>query len=221
MGQKKYSGILFDFDGTLADTMSDNLGAWQKAFAEFGIALHPMDFLPFEGMKLEEFVKSVFAKYNKPPGDPATIARQKDLNYLADHTFRFFPGVETFVEKLAVAGVKAGIVTAAKGDRLQRSVPKHFLDKFGSIITGDKIPLGKPHPDQYLAGARELALSPTDCIVVENAPLGIQAAKTAGAFCIGITSTLERSFLAQADIVVERFAEIEELVEIKSLLDHK
>ncbi|GAI93777.1 unnamed protein product, partial [marine sediment metagenome] len=110
-----------------------------------------------------------------------------------------------------------GIVTAGLSERVHNSVPLKFLSKFDVVITGDKTIRGKPFSDPYLKGAEELGLKPEECIVVENAPLGIQAAKSAGAYCIAICSTLDRSYLEEADEIVEKFEDLNTLDFIKQL----
>ena len=70
-------------------------------------------------------------------------------------------------------------------------------------MTGDMTTKGKPSADPYLMGSASLSIPPEQCIVVENAPLGIQAAKAANAYCIDICSTLKSSFLQEADEIMK------------------
>ena len=73
------------------------------------------------------------------------------------------------------------------------------------IITGDSLPRGKPHPDQYIEGIRGLDLDPEQVLAVENAPLGIIAAKAAGLHCVALAHTLGRNFLKDADCTYDTF----------------
>jgi beta-phosphoglucomutase len=97
------------------------------------------------------------------------------------------------------------MVTAGRLTRLERSAPPGFLKRFDAIVTGEDTGEGKPSPEPYLCGARRLGVRPQACIVVENAPLGIEAAKRAGAYCIALRTTLDEQALAGADEVVASF----------------
>jgi sugar-phosphatase len=70
------------------------------------------------------------------------------------------------------------------------------------LITADQVTHGKPHPEPYLKGAEGLGLAPAECLVIEDAPAGIQAGQTAGMKVIGMASTYAPKFLQHADIVV-------------------
>jgi beta-phosphoglucomutase len=80
------------------------------------------------------------------------------------------------------------------------------------IITGDKVYNCKPHPEPYLNAAKALSVGPLECVVVENAPVGIESAKSAGMYCIAICSTLERRYLEKADMIIDKFADLEKLL---------
>jgi len=76
------------------------------------------------------------------------------------------------------------------------------------FITANDVQAGKPEPDGYLLAAKRLNLDPSDCVVVEDAPAGIQAGKSAGMRVIGVTSTLPQATLSQADIVIPHLDEL-------------
>jgi beta-phosphoglucomutase len=213
-----YRGILFDFDGTLARTMEDNLEAWRAVTKGYGIDLKADDYLPFEGLPMKEVAAHFFTINGLAPPDVVELAKLKDEWYLKHHRFSFYPGVEELVDSLAHGRVPMGIVTAGLRGRLEKSVPGDFLEKFTTIVTGNMTQRGKPHPDPYLAGAGALGLNPEDCVVVENAPLGIQAAKSARSYCIAVCTTLGRGYLTEADEIVERFEELSGLSVIRGIL---
>ncbi len=111
------------------------------------------------------------------------------------------------------------VVTAGLLDRLRRSVPDGFLDRFTAIVCGEDTAEGKPSPQPYLRGAEKLGVRPEECIVIENAPIGIESAKRAGAYCIALCTTVPRQHLAHADEVVESFEELKETRPIQQLLN--
>ena len=77
------------------------------------------------------------------------------------------------------------------------------------LVTSDDVTNGKPHPEPYLKGAERLGFDPAECLVIEDAPAGIQAARAAGMKVIGITSTYPADALVQADAVIARLAQIQ------------
>lgn len=219
-----FRAVLFDFDGTLARTLEDHFHAWQAALAHYGVQIGPEDYYPLEGTSVHELARGFARRVPAAMQDDEELVSQlvtaKEAQYLAHHRFELYPGVEEFVEALRATGVRLGIVTAALHDRLVRSVPAEFLAKFDVIITSDQAPRGKPHPDPFLKGAELLGLRPEDCVVVENAPLGIRAAKAANIYCVGIASTMDRSLLSEADCVVHSFRELRTLGVFRKRLAH-
>jgi beta-phosphoglucomutase len=211
---------VFDFDGPLADTMGDHFRAWQAVMADYSIRLVAEDYYPLEGVRVADLPRRFFEKYGQPPRDEALILRKKEQRYLAHHRFAFYPGVEGFIRQLRERGVPMAVVTAGLSERLKRSVPSGFLEQFTAMVTGEDTTEGKPSPQPYLRIAQKLGVRPEECIVVENAPIGIEAAKRARAYCIALCTTVPRGLLeqTQADEVVESFEDLQHVPLIKQLL---
>lgn len=203
-------GILFDFDGTLAQTMEDLLAAWQHSFRQYGITIQKEDYFPLEGMEMLQIATTLAAQYNLslPEQEFPQIVERKEKYYLEHHSFSFYPGVVELIENLHTKGIRMGIVTASSRQKLHKTVPAAFLEKFEVVISQELSGRGKPFPDPYLAGLHALQLLPEQCLVIENAPLGIESAKKAGLYCIAVTSTVGREELGEANEVVSKFKEI-------------
>ncbi|PIR69954.1 MAG: hypothetical protein COU47_00790 [Candidatus Niyogibacteria bacterium CG10_big_fil_rev_8_21_14_0_10_46_36] len=213
-----YKGILFDFDGVLARTMEDNLRAWQKAFGDAGGQITGEEYFPLEGMRPIDVAVFFCDKNGIPETRAEDIMHAKERYYMDDHSFLLYPHVEDFIKLCATKQIPTGIVTAGLMKRLESSVPNDFLSQFKAIITSDMYERGKPEPDPYLAGAGAIGVAPHECIVVENAPFGIRAAKRAGAYCIAIASTLPKETLLEADTIVASFGDIKELPVVSTFL---
>ncbi len=205
---KKIRGILFDFDGVLVDSMNDNFCAWEKAFSDFGARIQKEEYFILEGRRLIEIAKILGEKYRISPENYPRIVGLKSKYYLDLYTFRFYPGVEEFIDLLKKENILISIVSASPREKIEKTVPQNFLKKFDAIIGGDDSEKGKPNPEPYLNACKKLGLIPKECIVVENAPLGIEAAKRAGIYCIAICSTLDKTFLKNADFVIDNFREL-------------
>jgi beta-phosphoglucomutase len=214
----KIKAILFDFDGTLADTMEDLFSAWKKSFLKFGIEIKKEDYFPLEGTKVLEVAKIISDKYGLN-AEPEELVRLKNEFYLQDNSFSFYPGVVGFIDALHNKGVTKAIVSASQREKLEKTVSKSFLDKFDAIITSEDYALGKPNPEPYQKAMSKLGLTPAECIVVENAPLGIESAKAAGCYCIAVSSTLPKEFLKKADAVIDKFNNLRNLEIIKELIN--
>lgn len=220
MASRFYRAILFDFDGVLAVTMEDHFRAWQKALGDYGVNLDPKEYFPFEGVALRELAKKYCKEKGVDPARAAEILKNKERYYLTEHKFRFYPGVKKFIRMLSSKGVLRAIVTTGLRERVFESTPKDFLSQFSVIVTGEDAARGKPFPDSYLKAAELLEVPILECVVVENSPTGITAAKTAGAYCIGISSTLSRAALRDADVVIDSFRDLPQTPVIKELLRH-
>lgn len=206
-----YKAILFDFDGTLANTMEAHFEAWYSAFFEFGGSVAPEDYYPLEGMPLPEIAKTLALKNGVDAARIPDIVKKKEDAYLSrldGGAPEFYPGVLKRIDDLVARGIPIGIVTGGFSDRIYASVPKDFLDKFSVIITSDRVSRGKPYPDPYLAAAAKLGVDSSVCIGVENAPLGVESVKSAGMYCIGVASTVAPEVLRGADEVALAFTDI-------------
>jgi beta-phosphoglucomutase len=215
----KARAVIFDFDGTLAQTMEDNYRAWKAVLSEYDLALQPQDYYLLEGVSVHELPKRLFAARPLTAAETETVVQKKERHYLENHRFAFYPGVEELVALLKSKKTRLGIVTAGLLERLKRSVPAGFLEKFDALVTAAETSEGKPSPGPYLKGAEKLGVAPQDCIVIENAPLGIQSAKRAGAYCIALCTTLDRKYLGEADEVVDTFKDLPHTWRIKQLLE--
>ena len=102
--------------------------------------------------------------------------------------------------------MKVALVTACALKNMQHCLNPEEQAHFDFIITGDEVPRAKPFPDPYLMAARQLGLRPEECVVVENAPLGIEAARNAGMRCVAIETTLGKEYLKSADHVLPNVA---------------
>jgi len=200
-------GVLFDFDGVIADTMQKNLYAWQRAFQDFNAQIRPEDYLPLEGMSPGD-VASTLAEIHglgRPIADKA--AALKEQYFLGGEACPLFPGVMDIFSRLRSEGKALALVTGASRMRLESTLQSDVLAMLDACVTADSTQRGKPAPDPFLSAADLLGLAPSDCIVVENAPLGILSAKRAGMKCIAVCSTLGPESLRDADFIVSDLAE--------------
>ena len=158
----KTKAILFDLDGTLAQTMEFHYDAWRKTMLHYGIDLAPEDYYPLEGTNLYELAKKLFALYKLNGCDEKELVNNKEKYYLDTNTFVLYPGVVELLNVIKSNNIKLGLVTARLRNSLNSTAPLEFLKIFDSIITGNDTNEGKPSPQPYLKAAKKLGTMPED-----------------------------------------------------------
>ncbi len=204
---QKYVAIIFDFDGVIGRTMDDNYRAWARAFSDHGLTLEKEEYLLLEGLSPAGIAETILRKRGAGLEAVSDLAALKERYYLADNAFSFYPDVEALIGALS-SGYRLGLVSGAAGVRLRRTVASSFLEQFQVVITADDVRRPKPDPEPYRVACERLGIRPDQALAIENAPLGIEAAKKAGLDCVGICSTLESRHLVRANV---RMADISEL----------
>ena len=207
----KYKAVLFDFDGVLGKTMEDNYKAWAHSLAPYGIVVEREEYFLMEGAPPKK-VAEIFLKKKHLSLEPINdIVRIKEEYYLKNRSFTLYEGVQELIGNLKTNGLQLALVTGASHRRLMGTNIASFLNQFDVLVTGDQVSQGKPSPEPYLLGAQKLGTIISECIVIENAPMGIKSAKEAGMYCIAICSTLDKEHLAQADIILNTIGELSSL----------
>ena len=206
--------LIFDVDGVLADTEALNARASALMFAElYGVTVSPADFYPFIGTGDERYVEGVAEKYGVTIDTEAAVARRAEnfFKLLATESLPAAPGVLDLVAAARASGhVKLAIATSGRQEKQFPVIEGAGLQLawFDAVITGDDVTRKKPDPQIYRLAGERLALPPERCVVVEDAPVGVQAAKAAGMWCVAVTSSAPREELAAADLVVDSLAEV-------------
>ena len=228
----EYRAILFDMDGVLYDSMPNHATAWQCAMERCGMSMTREEVYMNEGRTGEGTI-NIFTR--RQWGRDATPDEIQSIYQIKSDIFNTLPtplpmrGAKEVLDLVKEAGLLRVIVTgsgqASLLQRLDEAYPHHFTQDV--MVTAFDVTHGKPHPDPYLMGlekaGRKLgldrALTPSEAIVVENAPLGIQAAKAAGIYTIAVnTGPLSDQVLtdAGADIVLRDMHGLKEWLQQKS-----
>jgi beta-phosphoglucomutase len=164
------------------------------------------EYFLLEGMKASEVAVHFLA--DADPAVAAETARRKDAYYAEHARGRLYPAAVGCAARLERAGKALALVTGASRTRIEASSILAELPRFAAIITANDVARGKPHPEPYLKALQSLDLPASSCLVVENAPLGIRAAKAAGIRCVALATTLPREDLSEADAVLGGLEEL-------------
>jgi len=205
-------GILFDFDGVVVKSMEQHFAAWQKAFAEKGVRITQDEFFILEGQGIYT-ISSLLGKQHGLSDEDIDYVRERKLNYYNQFmTIEFYDYFPEMLARLHNKNIPMGIVTGGVRARVTKIVDDYFNGEFSAIVTVDDVKRGKPFPDPFLKGAEMLHLAPAECVVLENAPMGIRAAVDAGMTVIAITTTLPEEKLQQAHHIAHNFREVENIL---------
>lgn len=174
--------VLFDLDGTLADTAPDLAGAINRIRAARGLALTPYEQLrPFASAGARGLIGASFGL--KPGDDEYEALRVAFLDEyeasIAEQS-RLFAGVQEALAELERQGIRWGVVTNKAARFTDKLVPLIGLGHAGCIVSGDTTAHAKPHPAPLLEGARRLAIAPEACWYVGDDLRDIQAGRAAG-----------------------------------------
>ena len=185
--------VLFDMDGVLYNSMPYHASAWHRAMAQFGYDLPEDEVYMHEGRTGTSTVNLVSRRQH---GVEVSDERVQEIYKVKSDFFNEFPpaqpmhGALSLLRQLKEQGLKILIVTGSGQrsllDRLNHDFPDIFRREL--MVTAFDVKHGKPHPEPYLMGMQKGELDPDECIVVENAPLGVRAAKAAGIFTIAVNT---------------------------------
>jgi len=211
----KPKAILFDMDGVIVDSMPYHYLAWYETLRPLGIRVSILDVYSREGERWDKSVRDFIRQARIKPSASMMRGIFKQRQKIFRHYFKrtIFEGVEKFLSCLKDNGYTLGLVTGTPMTEVKKILPLKLKRVFDVMVTGEMVKLGKPHPAPYLKAAELLGLKPKECLVVENAPLGVASAKSAGMSCIAISTSLPKEYLKKADIVVDKLEEITGIIE--------
>jgi len=205
-------GVLFDMDGVLIKSMEQHLAAWQYAYKNHGINIKKIDFYLLEGRGVKAVVNELTKMYDLDIKLAPSILRTKIDYYNKYYKAEFYEGLFDLLSFLQDKNIKMAVVTGASRDRVYRLVKDHFNGYFSAYVTSDDVQNTKPFPEPYQKGAQLLGLKPDECLVIENAPMGIESGKNAGMEVLAVQTTLNHTYLKQADYIVPNVPEAHNII---------
>jgi HAD superfamily hydrolase (TIGR01509 family) len=192
-------------DGVLIDSEPVAAQAWRTYLSRYGHTLEERVYERMVGLRLSDSAKLVAQHYGLPV-PPEEVAQARDALFL-DLILRDphpMPGLHRLLEALSGRGLRLAVATSAHQGYAPRLLTAlNIRQRFEVIVTGDQVEHGKPAPDIYLHAASRLGLEPRACLVIEDAPQGVAAAKAAGMACVAVpnTTTMQGDF-QRADAIV-------------------
>ena len=188
--------VIFDIDGTIVDNMHLHAEAFSLFAERHGLPpLTPDDRARLDGRRNSEIFPILF-KREVPREEWQAYEHEKESLYRELSRGRLLPmkGLHDLIARLRESGIAMALATSAPEPNVIHTLRELGLaDAFPVIVRGDQVPRGKPAPDVFLEAARRLNVAPADCLVFEDAPMGIAAAHAAGMPVVGLTTSFEAS----------------------------
>ncbi len=203
--------VLFDMDGVIFDSMPYHARAWSEAFRNIGLHFTEYQVYLQEGSTSSMTVNEVFK------AQKGRLATEDEVHAIYEDKCRIFqncgparpmPYMRELLELLKNSGYIIGIVTGSGQKSLLETLNYHYPGIFTKelMVTAYDVKQGKPFPEPYLKGLQKCGVTAAEAVVIENAPMGVQAAKAADIYTIAInTGILESKCLmdAGADMVFD------------------
>lgn len=214
----KLYGLIFDVDGVIADTEPVNAKVTIRVFEDmFGLkGVRPEDFAAGIGKGAEKYIKAAADVHNlrltrEQINKAAKLRQQYLIKAMQEEPLAVFDGVlELINSALQRSDFRLAIATSATSE-LARAILESAKVPYKKMVyvTGSEVTRKKPDPELFLVAARRMGISPAGCVVFEDAPGGVQAAKAAGARCIAVTNSTDAGNLQQADLVCSSLEQID------------
>jgi beta-phosphoglucomutase len=212
--------IVFDFDGVIADSEPLHFRAFRDVLVEAGVDLSERDYYErYLGYDDVGAFHAIATDRGRPwsAADLASLTARKAarLEALERDVSVLFPGAADAIRR-AAAVVPVAIASGALGAEIRRVLDAADLTRhFSAIVSAEDTPASKPAPDPYLravallSAAHDPALSPADCVAIEDSRWGIESARAAGLRTVGVTSNFDASELSQPDLVIASLVDLD------------
>lgn len=202
--------MLWDVDGTLIDSSEYHWLSWRGALDVEGRALAREEFAATFGQRNDEILRGLFGA-DYPAGEVARVADAKETLYRAlvrERGVVLLPGVRRWLERLKDEGWLQAVASSAPRLNLEAIMGALGLeDYFAAIVSAEDVTAGKPDPQVFLVAAARLGADASRCVVVEDAPAGVEAARRAGMRSVGVLTSHES---LNADVAVRTLDELDD-----------
>lgn len=183
--------VLWDMDGTLIDSAEYHWTTWHDTLAELGVELTRESFDGWFGSRNDRILRRYFGE-DFPLSEIARIGDLKESRYrtlVRERGIALLAGVERWLHALQQAGWRQAVASSAPPANIDVLLEVMKLQSvFDATVSAEEVAHGKPHPDVFLRAAEKLDVAPARCVVVEDAPVGVEAGRRGGMRTIGISA---------------------------------
>ena len=198
-------GVIFDWDGVVIDSSAQHEKSWELLAHEIQKPLPPGHFKAGFGKKNQEIIPNLL-RWSNDPEEIRKLGERKEELYrelVREQGVAVLPGARELLEALKNASIPRSVGSSTPRSNLDSIFAATGLDRlFDAVVCGDDVANGKPAPDVFLLAAKRLGLDPADCLVIEDAHVGIEAAHRAGMKVLAVATTNSLDVLGSADSAV-------------------
>ena len=197
-------------DGVLVDNRDAHVEAFRQILAEYGAEFSLEKFMPSFGMTNDQIFKLIAPELLVEKGvDELAEAKERRYREIFEKTIAPTPGLVDFLKDLKAHGIKTAVGSSGNTPNVNFVLERcKIASYFDAIANGVMITKGKPDPEVYLLAAKLLGLKPEECVVVEDAHVGILAARRAGMKVVALATTYPRESHHDYDILADDFREL-------------
>jgi beta-phosphoglucomutase len=214
-----FKAVIFDFDGVILDSEPLHYEACSHVFKPLGLTLNYAEFVEkYLGLADKEMFPKFFSARNvhvtsekmNALMEEKTRQYQKIIRQCED--LPMIDSVDVYMDCISQKVPKLGICSGSTRNEISAVLSKlksgTLQSYFNTIVTSEDVQQGKPSPEGYLLTAKRLDVLPEHCLVIEDTPHGVEAAKTAGMYVIALLTTYTKNQLQQADEVVSHYSQL-------------
>jgi beta-phosphoglucomutase len=209
--------VIWDLDGVIIDSAEEHRQAWQRLAREEGIRFSDADFWATFGKRNDDIIAVIWGP--QAPERVQALANRKEAYFreLIRKTAAPLPGSIELLQGLHEAGFLQALASSAPIKNIQLiSEVLGLRQYFTALVSGETVAHGKPAPDIFLKAAKELGIDPGQCLVIEDAVAGVQAAHAAGMRCIAVAGNRDLPGLREAELMVKSLREVD-VARVRSL----
>ena len=202
-------GVIFDMDGVLVDSAPAHLRSWRLLAGEHGRSVTDGQFAETFGRRNGDIIPVLFGQVSAERLKTMSDRKEQLYRDLIRNAPQIVEGAVELIDGLHRAGARLAV--GSSGPLANIELVLHGMgaaDRMTAVVSGDDVTHGKPDPQVFMLCAQQLGLSPSRCVVVEDAPVGVQAARSAGMKSAAILIHHPVSAFSQADYTVPRLADL-------------
>ncbi len=202
--------VIFDMDGVIINSVNIHFDIWREVAKKYDVQISDDFINKTNGMNTPEIASFLIKEFNlnADPHD-ISVAKRKLSGEKLKEGVPLFEGVKETISTLKKLGFKIGLATMTPRNHVEYALGRNLFDlEFDAVVTDDDVERPKPEPDVFLKCAQYLDSSPENCVVIEDALNGVEAARKAGMYAIAVTTTTTRDNFHNAHAIIQKTSEL-------------
>jgi HAD superfamily hydrolase (TIGR01509 family) len=205
-------GVIFDVDGVMVDSYRAHFKTWQLLATRVNRTISEQQFAARFGRTSRAIMTELWPELELTDVAIQCLDDRKEADYreIVSQNFPAMPGVQDLIHALHTTGIRLAVGSSGPPENVSLALEKLGAARlFQAVVTGKDVHRGKPDPEVFLIAARRLDIDPSRCVILEDSPAGLSAARSAGMTSIGVCSSGHtHEQLADADKIVKKLSEV-------------